>query len=141
MNTLIVVLFLSIIVNCCYSQDLYKDSIKLSNDKVIFLENGSLLSNCTNSNDSLIINQFKYDNYPNPFSPPSPIEFAFYKKSKVRLLFYDRYENLIKTIVWDNLTPGRYRFSYWNFSLGLPEGHYICNVEITYLKKEGILIK
>ncbi len=138
---LLIAVFFTITLNCL-SQNSSEDSLKvLSDEKIVYLKDGSLLNNITHLKDSTIINEIKFDDYPEPFSPPQPFKFAVYKRSKVSMMVYDSQERLVKTLVWNELSPGRYNFFHWYFFSSLPKGIYRCDIEIIQKKKEGFLIK
>ena len=59
--------------------------------------------------DRQVIMDYKlYDNYPNPFNPETIIGFQIPRESFVTLKIYNTMGQLIKTLVSDNLTSGKY---------------------------------
>ena len=61
-------------------------------------------------------------NFPNPFNPTTTIEFSLVNSAHVTLTVYDALGGEIRTLVRDNLAPGRYS-TQWNAS-EIPSGVY-----------------
>ncbi|MFA6923262.1 MAG: thiol protease/hemagglutinin PrtT [Bacteroidales bacterium] len=80
-------------------------------------------------------------NYPNPFSKYTTIEFYNKEKGNVKLNIYDINGKLIKTIVDDNLSEGKYKFNFNGSQLNggiyfyrLETQNYIATKKLTIIK-------
>ena len=72
-------------------------------------------------------NNFKlYQNYPNPFNPTTIINFEIPKAGDVRLTIYDVLGRLVKILVNEHKTPGKYSYTF-NAS-GLASGVYFYSL-------------
>jgi hypothetical protein len=93
-----------------------------------------------NSNE--IPKEFKlYNNYPNPFNPVTSISFDIPKKSLVSLKIWDLLGKEIMTLVYNELSPGKYE--YILNALELSSGLYIYKLEAKdYISiKKMVLLK
>ena len=62
-----------------------------------------------------------YFNYPNPFNPETNISFDLNKRNNVQLKIYNVLGQLVKTLVNDELEPGKYNYKFdgQNFASGI----------------------
>ncbi|MEM5810126.1 MAG: VWA domain-containing protein [Candidatus Aenigmatarchaeota archaeon] len=78
--------------------------------------------------DNLIPKEFAlYQNYPNPFNPETIIEFDIPKRTFVKLTIYDILGREIKTLVNEEINPGKYTVKF-NAS-NLPSGIYFYRLD------------
>ncbi len=82
-----------------------------------------------------------YQNYPNPFNPSTTIEFDVAHKGLVKISVYDILGKEVKSIVNENLEPGKYSYNFNadNFASGIYFYRITVN-EFTAVKKM-LLIK
>jgi hypothetical protein len=92
------------------------------------------------------IENFSYDyslaqNYPNPFNPKTNIEFSIKEKTEVVLKIYDILGNEMKTLINEEISPGKYKidFSAEGLSSGiyiyqLRTGDFIKSKKMTFIK-------
>ncbi len=82
-----------------------------------------------------------YPSYPNPFNPKTTIKFDIAAPSVVRLAIYDTRGRQVKVLVSEQLTPGRYEYS-WDASTH-PSGLFIYRLDAGAFSQTGgmMLIK
>ena len=82
-----------------------------------------------------------YPSYPNPFNPKTTIKFDIAAPSVVRLAIYDALGRQVEVLVSEQLTPGRYEYS-WDASTH-PSGLFIYRLDAGAFSQTGgmMLIK
>jgi len=86
--------------------------------------------------------EFKlYQNFPNPFNPLTTIRYDLAKSSRVVLTIYDVLGAVVKTVVSDQLSAGRYMYQ-WNAG-NVASGVYFYLLETDYFveNKKMLLLK
>ena len=108
-----------------------------------------LLSETTGIRDSETnqpINVFLQQNYPNPFNPTTNIEYSVLKSSQVELKIYNTLGQMVKTLVADYKTTGKY-IVMWDgkddFGRTVSSGNYFYQIKIGNftLTKKMILMR
>ena len=81
-----------------------------------------------NENEQVLPSTFAlYQNYPNPFNPVTVIKYDVPQNSFVKLNVYDITGKLVKTLVDENKTPGKYEEMFNGVSFA--SGIYYCKLE------------
>ncbi|MCC6865427.1 MAG: T9SS type A sorting domain-containing protein [Ignavibacteria bacterium] len=80
-------------------------------------------------------------NYPNPFNPETKINFSVAKAGNTSIKIYDITGRLVKTLVEQEMRPGKYSVS-WN-AVNEPSGVYFYSIETASFKqsKKMMLLK
>lgn len=94
-----------------------------------------ILNPCENSavekNDAAEFAYRLHRNYPNPFNASTTIEIELRAEGLIRLEIYSSLGRLVKTLVYGELSPGRYRYVWDGTSdqgIGVTSGVYLCKL-------------
>ena len=91
------------------------------------------------SEESESFNYTLSQNYPNPFNPSTKLDFSIAGEGYTSIVIYDALGNLIKTLVEENLKPGKYSVDF-NAS-GLSSGVYFCRLRSnSFIKTNKLLL-
>lgn len=102
------------------------------------------IQSATGVEDDILVNDYNLEqNYPNPFNPITNISFTISNETFVNLSIYDLMGNLIKTLINEKLSIGKYNIEFDAAENNLSSGVYLYQLktpEFTSTKKM-ILIK